>query len=182
LDIVRGVLRSEDPARSSLVAERGASESRNRLSVVLLRRFSSLHLQPVATLPVELPEKGANGAARRHRLLITQTEEDAMFASIRRYTPKGPANTQNINDLKRRIEESFLPVVQDIRGFHSYGVVNCGKDVLSINIFEDQQGATESARRAQEFVNRDPLKDQLGKPEILEGEVLILKEAGVGVR
>ncbi len=105
-----------------------------------------------------------------------------MFASIRRYTPKGPANTQNINDLKRRIEESFLPVVQDIRGFHSYGVVNCGKDVLSINIFEDQQGATESARRAQEFVNRDPLKDQLGKPEILEGEVLILKEAGVGVR
>jgi len=105
-----------------------------------------------------------------------------MYASIRRYTPKNPANTQNINDLKRRIEENFLPVVQDIRGFHSYSVVNCGKDVLSINIFENKEGAAESTRRAQEFVSRDPLKDQLGKPEILEGEVLILKEAGVGVR
>ena len=105
-----------------------------------------------------------------------------MYASIRRYTPKNPANTQNVNDLKRRIEENFLPVVQDIRGFHSYGVVNAGKDLLSINIFEDKEGAAESTRRAQEFVQRDPLKDQLGKPEIFEGEFLILKEAGVGVR
>ena len=105
-----------------------------------------------------------------------------MYATIRRYTPKTTPTRQNVEDLKRRIEENFVPMVQDIRGFHSYCVVNCGKDLLSINIFENRDGAAESTRRAQEFVNRDPLKDQLGKAELLEGEVLILKEAGIGVR
>ncbi len=106
-----------------------------------------------------------------------------MYASIRRYTPKTSASSQDIEGLRRRIEENFLPVVQDIRGFHSYGVVNVGnKELLSINIFEDREGAAESTRRAQEFVQKDPLKDQLTKPEVLEGEFLILKEAGVGVR
>ena len=55
-----------------------------------------------------------------------------MYAIIRRYTPKTTATRQNIEDLKRRIEESFVPVVQDIRGFHSYSVLNVGnKDLFS---------------------------------------------------
>jgi hypothetical protein len=106
-----------------------------------------------------------------------------MYATIRRYTPKTAATKENINDLKRRIEENFLPMVQDIRGFHSYGVLNvANKEVLSISVFEDREGAAESTRRAQEFVQKDPFKDQLGKPEILEGDLLLLKEAGVAVR
>jgi hypothetical protein len=106
-----------------------------------------------------------------------------MYATIRRYTPKGTVNQQNITDLKHRIEENFLPVVQDIRGFHSYYVVNLGnKELLSIGVFEDKTGATESTRRAAEFVKKDPLKDQLGGPEILEGELLVSREAAVGAR
>jgi hypothetical protein len=31
-------------------------------------------------------------------------------------------------------------------------------------------------------VQKDPLRDQLSKPEVLEGELLLLREAGVGVR
>ena len=105
-----------------------------------------------------------------------------MYATIRRYTPK-TSTSKDIDDLKRRIEEKFTPVVQEIRGFHTYGVVNVGnKELLSISIFEDRNGAAESTRKSAEFVQRDPLKDQLGKPEILEGELLVLKEAGVGVR
>jgi hypothetical protein len=106
-----------------------------------------------------------------------------MYATIRRYTPKSPATRENVEELRRRIEEKFLPTVQDIRGFHSYSVLNAGnKEILSITVFEDREGAAESTRRAAEFVQKDPLKDQLGKPEILEGELLVLKEAGVGVR
>jgi hypothetical protein len=30
-------------------------------------------------------------------------------------------------------------------------------------------------------VQKDPMKDQLGKPEVLEGELLVLKEAAVSV-
>ncbi len=106
-----------------------------------------------------------------------------MYATIRRYTPKTGTTKQTIDDLKNRIEEKFTPLVQEIRGFHSYGVVNVGnKDLVTISIFEDRNGATESTRRAAEFVQKDPMKDQLGKPEVLEGELLVLKEAGVGVR
>jgi hypothetical protein len=40
--------------------------------------------------------------------------------------------------------------------------------------------SSESTRKAAEFVQKDPLKDQLSKPEVLEGDLLILKEAAVG--
>jgi hypothetical protein len=106
-----------------------------------------------------------------------------MYATIRRYSSKTAVNKETIDALKRRIEEQFVPAVQDIRGFHTYGVFNMGdKELLSISIFEDRQGATEATRKAAEFVQKDPLKDQLSKPEVLEGELLLLKEAAVGVR
>jgi len=106
-----------------------------------------------------------------------------MYATIRRYVPKTPNTKEAIEDLKHRIEDGFLPIVQEVRGFHSYGALNVGnKEIVTISIFEDRTGATESTRKAAEFVQKDPLKDQLGKPEVLEGELLVLKEAGVGVR
>jgi molybdopterin synthase catalytic subunit len=106
-----------------------------------------------------------------------------MYATIRRYTSKTGTTNETIKDLKNRIEEKFTPIVQEIRGFHTYGVVNVGnKELVSISVFEDRNGAAESTRRAAEFVQKDPLKDQLSKPEVLEGELMVLKEAGVGVR
>ncbi|MGH7509708.1 MAG: hypothetical protein ACREMZ_09565 [Gemmatimonadales bacterium] len=106
-----------------------------------------------------------------------------MYATIRRYTPRTGATQEAIEDLRHRIEENFLPLVQDIRGFHSYGVLKANnKELVSISVFEDRNGATESTRKAAEFVQKDPLKDQLGKPEVIEGELMVLKEAGVGVR
>jgi len=106
-----------------------------------------------------------------------------MYASIRRYSTKAAVTQQTVDEFKRRIEEKFVPTIQDVRGFHTYGILSTGnKELLSISIFEDRQGAAESTRKAAEFVQKDPLKDQLSKPEIYEGELLILKEAGVGVR
>jgi hypothetical protein len=104
-----------------------------------------------------------------------------MYATIRRYTPKtGTVDQKTVDDLKHRIEDGFLPIVQDIRGFHCYYTVNVdNKELVSISIFEDRTGAAESTRRAAEFVKKDPMKDQLGSPEILEGELLISKEAAV---
>jgi hypothetical protein len=106
-----------------------------------------------------------------------------MYATIRRYIPKTAADKKTVDDLKRRIEDNFVPTIQDIRGFHSYAVLNVGnKELFSINIFEDREGAAESTRRSQEFIQKDPLKDQLSKPEVFEGEVLVLREATAGVR
>jgi hypothetical protein len=70
--------------------------------------------------------------------------------------------------------------VRDIRGFHSYSVVSVSeKELVSIGIFEDKAGAAESSRLAAEFVKNDPIKDQIGTPQITEGELLISREAPV---
>lgn len=106
-----------------------------------------------------------------------------MFATIRRYSTKTAPSSETIDQFKRRIEEKFLPTISDLRGFHSYGVIKTGdKEVISLTVFEDRQGAAEATRKAAEFVQKDPLKDQLSKPEIIEGELLLLKEVGAGVR
>jgi hypothetical protein len=106
-----------------------------------------------------------------------------MYATIRRYTSKAAVTQQTLDEFTRRIEQKYVPLIQDVRGFHSYGVLTTGaKELLSISVFEDKEGATESTRRAADFVKSDPLVEQLGKPEVLEGELVILKEAGVGVR
>jgi hypothetical protein len=106
-----------------------------------------------------------------------------MYATIRRFSTKSDVTQQTVDELKRRIEEKFVPAIQEIRGFHTYAVLNTGnKELLSISIFEDRQGAAESTRKSAEFVQKDPMKDQLSKPEVIEGELLILREAGVGVR
>ena len=106
-----------------------------------------------------------------------------MYAIIRRWTPKGSVNQQTFTDLKRRLEEGFLPMIQDVRGFHSYYALNVGnKELVTVGVFEDKTGAAESTRRATDFVKKDPLKDQLGTPEVLEGELLVAKEAAIAAR
>jgi hypothetical protein len=104
-----------------------------------------------------------------------------MYATIRRYTPKqGTVDKKAIDDLKQRIEKGFLPQVQDVRGFHCYYAVNVdNKELVTIGLFDDKSGATESTRRAAEFVKTDPLKDQLGTPQIVEGDLIVMREAAV---
>lgn len=52
--------------------------------------------------------------------------------------------------------------------------------LVTFSIFETREGVQESTRRAAEFVRNDPLKDQRQTPEIIEGELIVSKEAAVG--
>jgi hypothetical protein len=107
-----------------------------------------------------------------------------MHAIIRRYTMKsGTVDRKTMDDLKRQTEDKFVPTIQDVRGFHSFYVVNVNnREIVSVSVFEDQTGAAESTRRAAEFVKTLPISDQLNKPEIIEGELLVSREAPVGAR
>ena len=107
-----------------------------------------------------------------------------MFATIRRYTLKpGTIDKKAMADFGQRIEKSFVPKVQDVRGFHCYYAVNVdNKELITIGIFDDKAGGTESTRRAAEFVKTDPLKDQLSTPQVSEGELLVSREAAVAAR
>ena len=103
-----------------------------------------------------------------------------MFASIRRYTFKTSMDQKSLDSYKGRLESKFIPMIQGIRGLHSYYLVKVSdKELLGFGIFEDKEGAAESTRRAADFVKSDPSKDQIGTPEIIEGELWILREAPV---
>ena len=106
-----------------------------------------------------------------------------MYATIRRYSTKTAATADTVDQFVRRIESNFLPRIHDIPGFHSYGVMRTSDtEILSNTVFEDREGSTEATRRAAEFVKNDPFTEQLNKPEVIEGDLLLLKEAGMGVR
>jgi hypothetical protein len=138
------------------------------------------------TRRVEQIAKPAEQASARPVFCFTTTRDGGapMYATIRRYTAKEAGKTKDtFNSLKQRIEENFLPMLQDVQGFHCYYVMNSNdRELVTISIFENQTGARESTRRAAEFVRNDPLKDQLSAPELIEGELLLSKEAAVGAR
>ena len=102
-----------------------------------------------------------------------------MFATIRRYNFRDPTKAKDaFAGLKRRIEDNFVPMLHDVPGFHSYHVLNSNdRELVTISIFETRAGTEESTRRAAEFVRQDPLKDEMMPPEIIEGDLLVSKEA-----
>jgi hypothetical protein len=107
-----------------------------------------------------------------------------MYATIRRYAVRDAATAQDsIDSLKRRIEKHFVPMIQDVQGFHCYYVVDANnRELVTISIFESAAGAQESTLRAAEFVRNDPAREMLDSPEVIEGDLLVSKEAGVGAR
>ena len=106
-----------------------------------------------------------------------------MYGVIRRYTFKTAQDQKAFDDLKQRIDTKFVPQLNEVRGFHGYYAIRTGNNQLvTITICEDKAGVTESTRRAAEFVKTDPLKDQLANPEIMEGDLLVSREALAGAR
>ena len=105
-----------------------------------------------------------------------------MYATIRRYTVKDLTNAkETFKALKQRLEQKFVPMLQDVTGFHCYYVLTPdNRELVTVSIFEDRTGAQESTRRAAEFVRTDPLKDKLSAPQVTEGDLLISKEALIG--
>jgi hypothetical protein len=101
-----------------------------------------------------------------------------MYTSIRRYTFKAGVDRKTLDDYLGRIDTTFVPRIQDIRGFHSYYLAKVSeKEIIGIGIFETKAGADESSRVAVDFVKHDPIKDRINSPEITEGELRISREA-----
>jgi hypothetical protein len=93
-----------------------------------------------------------------------------MYAVVRRYNV-APGSTATI---AQRVNEEFLPIVGQVRGFVSYHLVDAGDDsVLSIGIFEDRAGADESTRAATEWVRQRLTHLIRNAPVITAGEVVV---------
>ena len=95
-----------------------------------------------------------------------------MFAAIRYYQADPPS----IDEVVRRVQEDFVPLIRDMRGFVSYFILvpsEREEDIVSVSVFEDQQSAEESNTKAAEWVMQN-LSELLGPtPEFASGQVVV---------
>lgn len=92
-----------------------------------------------------------------------------MFAAIRYYR----TDPESIESVVRRVKEGFVPIIRETPGFVSYFVMAPRQgEIVSVGIFEDQQGAQESNTKAEEWL-RQNLSELLPSPEFAEGQVVV---------
>lgn len=93
-----------------------------------------------------------------------------MYVTIRRYKI-APGSTL---ELKRRIEEGFLPIVSKLPGFVEYFWTSAGdNEMFSVNVFADRAGAEESVRAAADYVRNHLASLLPTSPEVISGEVVV---------
>ena len=92
-----------------------------------------------------------------------------MHVAIRRYQ-MDPAS---FDEVKRQVNEGFIPIIKDADGFLAYYVVDAGAgEIATVSVFEDQAGAEESVRMAADFIRQNLAALLPNPPEITAGEVV----------
>jgi len=91
-----------------------------------------------------------------------------MYISIRKY------QTTDVEEISRRAEESFLPMLRQLPGFIAFYIVDSGEGwVSSISMFNDRLGAENSTRLAADWLIDNAAGMILAGPEVVMGETLV---------
>ncbi len=94
-----------------------------------------------------------------------------MYAAIRQYH----TDPSSIDEVVRRVNEDFVPLISDMQGFVAYFALNAGQGEFgTVSVFEDQDSAEESNRVAEEWVQQN-LSSLLPRPQFAAGEVVAYK-------
>lgn len=99
-----------------------------------------------------------------------------MFAAIRYYQADSPS----IDEVVRRVQNDFVPLVRDTQGFVSYFILIPSErenEIVSVSVFEDREGAQESNRKAADWVEQNLSELLRPDPEFADGRVVVY-EAG----
>jgi heme-degrading monooxygenase HmoA len=93
-----------------------------------------------------------------------------MFVSIRKYrVRRGSAE-----ELARRVQEGFVPLLRQAQGFMSYYLLDGGGDVLiTISMFDSGDEALASNEQAANWVRHNVLEFTRGMPEVMVGNALV---------
>ena len=76
------------------------------------------------------------------------------------------------DEVMRRVNEGFIPIIKDADGFLAYYALNAGAgEIATVSVFEDQAGAEESIRMAADWVRQNLAALLPDPPEITAGEV-----------
>jgi hypothetical protein len=93
-----------------------------------------------------------------------------MYAAIRRYD----TDPRIVDELTRRVNEGFLPIISNAPGFVAYYVIDEGNGVLvSVSVFEDQAGAEESSKRSATWVQQQLSALLPNPPQVSTGRVVV---------
>jgi hypothetical protein len=95
-------------------------------------------------------------------------EVGRMYSTIRRYE-----GVTDATEAGRRVDQGFIPLLNQIPGFVAYYWVDAGNGVMiSTSIFENRAAAEQSNQRAAEWI-RANVRDLLPNPaQIIAGEVV----------
>jgi heme-degrading monooxygenase HmoA len=92
-----------------------------------------------------------------------------MYVTVRRYKI-APGSTA---ELKRRIQQEFLPIISKVPGFIEYFWMSAGEnEMFSVNVFQDRAGADESVKAAANYVRKNLTSLLPNPPEVISGEVV----------
>ena len=94
-----------------------------------------------------------------------------MFAAIRYYRTE----PDSVDEVARRVQEGFVPVIRETSGFVSYFVLTPGGRegaIISVSVFEDRESAEESNRKAEDWVSQN-LSELLPTPEFAAGQIVV---------
>ena len=94
-----------------------------------------------------------------------------MFAAIRYYR----AEPGSVDEVARRVQEGFVPLLQETAGFVSYFVLSPADRegaIVSVSVFEDQESAEESNRMAEDWVGQN-LSELVVTPEFAAGQIVV---------
>ncbi len=93
-----------------------------------------------------------------------------MYAALRWYNVEPGL----VNEMARRVQEGFVPIVRSGPGFVGYYLINAGNNVVvTVSIFENRAGAEASHRMAADWVAKNLISVILGPPTNTAGEVLV---------
>jgi hypothetical protein len=96
-----------------------------------------------------------------------------MFISVRKYR-----GVQSVTEIKRRVEQEFIPLLKKNPGFRGYYLIDCNSSesqniVTAISMFDSWEAVLASNDAAKHFVKHS-LADLVPEPaEAVGGEVIV---------
>src|SRR3954447_9938828 len=90
-----------------------------------------------------------------------------MYVSIRQY------RSDDVQEVARRAQGGFVPIVRDVAGFSAYYIVDGGEGTFTtITVAEDKAGVEEFVNKAREWVRENAADLVDGAPTVTNGEVV----------
>ena len=91
-----------------------------------------------------------------------------MHTSVRKYT----VDEEQMDELMRRVDQTFAPRLETMPGFVGYQLLDCGHGiVLSITTCHDREAAERSTELAADFVAKELEGIEIERVEATIGEV-----------